>query len=262
MNSIQLIWFSPMYHTREIVRAFGASLARSLDSLPIEKHDISVNTKEMIFTDQDIVVIGAPVYAGRIPLLAAQRIQQIKGSNSAAIILASYGNRAYEDALLELRDLTVSVNLIPVAAAACIARHTIADVYAQGRPNSEDLNGLSDFAAKVGGLLKQNTIDNTHLVKVPGNKPYKTAQSFPLPQSVDDNCVLCGICWKKCPASAIKPGVPNEIDLKKCICCMRCVNVCPESARHPDPAFINNITQKLAPVCSTPKQNEYFMVKN
>ena len=57
------------------------------------------------------------------------------------------------------------------------------------------------------------------------------------PESNEDLCVLCGECWKYCPAKAITPGRENkgknkkiEFDYDKCIRCYCCVEVCPRGA--------------------------------
>jgi len=46
-----------------------------------------------------------PVYAGRVPALAVERLKGIKTSGVKCVIVAVYGNRAYEDALVEMQDV-------------------------------------------------------------------------------------------------------------------------------------------------------------
>ena len=45
------------------------------------------------------------VYAGRVPALAVERLKGIKTSGVKCVIVAVYGNRAYEDALVEMQDV-------------------------------------------------------------------------------------------------------------------------------------------------------------
>lgn len=48
---------------------------------------------------------------------------------------------------------------------------------------------------------------------------------------IDDTCIYCGICEKKCPADAIKVDKQNKIwnlDQYKCVVCNVCVEVCPK----------------------------------
>lgn len=46
-----------------------------------------------------------PVYAGRVPALAVERLKGMKTSGVKCVIVAIYGNRAYEDALVEMQDV-------------------------------------------------------------------------------------------------------------------------------------------------------------
>lgn len=46
-----------------------------------------------------------PVYAGRVPALTVERLKGIKTSGVKCVIVAVYGNRAYEDALVEMQDV-------------------------------------------------------------------------------------------------------------------------------------------------------------
>jgi hypothetical protein len=51
------------------------------------------------------------VYAGRISADAKFRLQRIKANNTQAVIVVMYGNREYEDALLELNDIVVNATI-------------------------------------------------------------------------------------------------------------------------------------------------------
>ena len=72
----------------------------------------------------ELVVIGAPVYGGRIPIDAKFRLQRINANNTPAVIVVMYGNRKYEDALLELNDIVVETGFKPVAGGAFIGKHS------------------------------------------------------------------------------------------------------------------------------------------
>ena len=68
----------------------------------------------------ELCVIAVPVYGGRVAATALQRLQRLKGNGSSAILVVVYGNRDYEDALLELRDTTVQLGFVPLTAGAFI----------------------------------------------------------------------------------------------------------------------------------------------
>ena len=50
-------------------------------------------------------IVGVPVYAGRVPELCLERLAGFSVDAVAAVLVVLYGNREYEDALAELRDV-------------------------------------------------------------------------------------------------------------------------------------------------------------
>lgn len=254
-GSIHIFWFSPVYHTRRLALALGKGVAAVRKGAPVRNHDFTLPGWQGVeIGANDLTIIAIPVYAGRVPPLARERLEKLSGNGAPCILLVSYGNRAYDDALQELKVVATNSGFQPVAAAACIARHTIGQRFAEGRPNADDLRQVEDFGRRAAAMLA-GPLQPLH---VPGNMPEKAAPVFPLPQSVNHNCVLCGHCWEQCPAGAIAAGRPEDVDKTRCICCMRCVAICPEGARVPDGAFLAGIDKKLAPLCAEAKANEFF----
>lgn len=92
----------------------------------------------MDFGPDDLVLFGVPVYGGRIPSPAVQTLRRMQGSRTPAVLVAAYGNREYDDALLELADIAAANGFIPFAAAALIAEHSIMHSVAAGRPDAQD----------------------------------------------------------------------------------------------------------------------------
>lgn len=260
MTKIFNIWFSPLYHTRELCRVLGESVHKNLPASALHEHDLTdfdANGNGLGIRGEDMAILGAPVYAGRIPTLFAEKISSLHGNGARAILLVSYGNRAFDDALAELASLAGLAGFKSIGACACIARHTIAQTYAQGRPDEQDLTEVAEFGRKMAELAAAHNPGAPF--SVPGNLPEKPWPHFPLPQTVNENCVRCGICQAKCPARAIDLEDPAVVDQNRCICCMRCVGVCPENARIPNSEFIAAITKKLEPVCKIAKRNEFFV---
>jgi hypothetical protein len=64
-----------------------------------------------------LVLFGVPVYAGRLPAVAAQRLRRLQGTGTPAVLVVVYGNRLFEDALLELQHLVVERGFRPWLAA-------------------------------------------------------------------------------------------------------------------------------------------------
>lgn len=130
--NIHQITFSPTGGTRRV----SELLCKGITD---KSHTTELCTKEKDFippsiATDDLAVISMPVYAGRVPALAVERLKKIKSSGAKCIIIAVYGNRAYEDALVEMQDIATETGFQVVAAVAAIAEHSICREYATGAP--------------------------------------------------------------------------------------------------------------------------------
>lgn len=262
IKKIHLVYFSPVFHTMVLGRALSRELANGIGlDTPLER-DITAFPQEdgvVCFAPDDLVVFAAPVYGGRIPAASLERFGRFGGKDTPAVVLVSYGNRAYEDALLELSDKVKECGFKTIAGAACIAEHTIVPSCASGRPDSMDLTSVKDFAQALAAFIKTEMAFTSP--EIPGNRPYRDFKASPLPQTVDDNCIHCGLCARECPAQAIDFDDQSIVDKDKCFCCMRCVNICPARARHPMASFIKAVSEKLVPLCAKRKENAFFVAK-
>lgn len=101
------------------------------------------------FSEEDLCIIGVPSFGGRVPAIALERIKALSGNNATAILITVYGNRAYEDTLIELEDTLIEKNFTCQAAIAAIAEHSIMHQFATGRPDQNDLTELASFAQKI-----------------------------------------------------------------------------------------------------------------
>ena len=214
--------FSPANTTRKyasvITEAFG------IDSEIIDlTHEVKEAWQE--FKDGDTVILLSPVYAGRLPALAADRFRMIKGKGMKAIVAVVYGNRDYDDALAELADIAAECGFEVTAAGAFLARHCIFPRVANGRPDADDIKAAEDF------IRKAKTAPALDISKIKGNRPYTKTIGVPLhPQTVTSDCKSCGICVEECPTGAIDPATLNT-DKDKCISCCRCIALCGNNAR-------------------------------
>lgn len=255
INSINLVHFSPVCHTRRISQLICKELAKNLGISKQAEYDITKPTSHTVeIGASNLVILAVPVFGGRVPKLAIKHLRSFRGEGTPAILVVSYGNRAFEDALLELKDVAAELDFRPLAAAACIAEHTIVPSIAFGRPDDADIQSISDFSDSVSKLLSTSKLCNLPDIVLPGNRPYKEYSQMTLPQHVDENCVKCGKCANECPASAISASDPSQMNINKCFCCMRCINICPMQARHPDKAFINSVFEILDACCGTAKK--------
>ena len=227
--------FSPTGGTKKVADAIAAGF-----DIPVEEMDLTKADSAVTLGEKDALMAVLPVYAGRVPQISLERLSALKGSGQKAVAVVVYGNREYEDALLETKDALEAGGFQVIAAAAFIAEHSIVRSIAAGRPDAEDEALCRKFAADVTAKA-----DDAASVQVPGNTPYKELKPAALHPAASESCVKCGVCAEHCPVGAIPLDNPNQTNNDLCINCMRCVQVCPVSSRALPDAFLTMITQML-----------------
>lgn len=216
---VTTLYFSATYTTKRVVEAVATAISNE-----IVAHDITNNTAtdKIAIPADELLVVGVPVYAGRVPAMAVERLRRFRGCNTPAVLVAVYGNRHYDDAVLELHDIMTACGFRTVAAGAFIARHSIFSKVATTRPDADDIAQIKEFAANAAGY---GAID------IPGNHPYKVPGGIPIWPTASRKCTACGACARLCPTGAIDVASPRSVDKEKCIKCGRCIVVCPAKAR-------------------------------
>lgn len=225
------IFFSPARKTGDITSLFVSSLGYEIEKYNItsyKKRDTSVE-----FSSNDLAVFAYPVYGGRVPDIMIKQLEKMKSNNTPAVIIAVYGNRAYEDALLEMQNLAKDKGFIVIGAAAFIANHSIMTEVAVNRPDEKDKEKIKEFAAAVKEKIKNiEDIKNIEYLQLPGDYPYRKYNGIPLKPKGNSKCTACGACVQNCPVNAIMAENPRKTDKTKCITCMGCAAICPQGARH------------------------------
>ena len=227
--------FSPTGGTKKVADAIAAGF-----HTPVEEMDLTKADSFATLGEKDALMVVLPVFAGRVPQISLERLSALRGDGQKAIAVVVYGNREFDDALLETKDALEAGGFRVIAAAAFIAEHSMARSIAAGRPDGSDEALCRQFAADV--MAKA---DDAAPVQVPGNIPYKELKPSAFHPAASENCVKCGVCAEHCPVGAIPVDNPSQTNNDLCINCMRCVEACPVSSRALPDTFLNMITQML-----------------
>ena len=226
------------------------------DITTVDLTDSKPDLNAVSLTKEDVAVISVPSYGGRVPAVAVERLGMVHGNRARAVLVCVYGNRAYEDTLVELEDAAKQAGFQVIAAVAAIAEHSIARQFAAGRPDAQDAAQLSDFAKQIQHKL---SAADTSEPAIPGNRPYKKAGGVGMVPKATKACTNCGACAAECPVQAIDKNNPKNVDEKACISCMRCITVCPQGARKVNPVMLSAASLMLKKVCSGRKECELFL---
>ncbi len=255
MKVTQIV-FSPTGGTQQVTDTITSTWENHVNKVDLTNPEDEYSA--LNFSKDDIAVVAVPSYGGRVPALAAERLAKINGNHAQCVIVCVYGNRAYEDTLLELKDIAEQSNFNVIAAVSAIAEHSIMHQYAAGRPDQKDKEELRGFAGKILEKIESRNTDMAGL-QIPGNRPYKKAGGGGLVPKANDKCVSCGLCAEKCPAQAISKENVKFADSKRCISCMRCIAQCPQAARKVNGAMVSTLALALKKACSERKDNELYI---
>ncbi len=248
----QSIYFSPTGTTKAVVQAIADELFETG-----QDHDLTLPNarKEIPAIDQEsVLIVGAPVYSGRIPFLFEEVLKELPVSQQKVILVAVYGNRAYDDALTEMKDLFEEKGCTIIGAGAFVGEHSCNDKVAPGRPDQQDLVKARQFAREI--ILDDQARGNVDIL---GNRPYRVRKTgSSVGSSTSDACVQCKQCADNCPVGAIDYDDCSLVDETKCITCYKCVRVCPVGAKYFDERM-DRVVNWLGENCRERMEPEWFV---
>jgi len=232
------VYFSPTGTTKKIVLKIASKLGYDFQ---VKDSTLPQNrTETLSFCEKDVVVFGVPVYAGRVPnvLLPFLR-ERVNGNGALAVPVVLYGNRNYDDALIELRDILEETGFHTIAAGAFIGEHAFSKKLAAGRPDDADLRLAEKFAEMVLEKMQSNKPISPVYVRgespirpyfVPRDRQGNAVNILKVKPVTLESCTGCGICAAVCPVGSIRTDNYSEFS-GICIKCGACIKNCPVGAK-------------------------------
>lgn len=249
------MYFSPTGTTRKVVTRLGAQLATQIAFGEIGEVDFTPKkARQQIyrFNREDLLTIGVPVYAGRVPNVLKDFLASLEGNGAKAVAVVLFGNRSFDDCLMELRELLSASGFLVIGAGAFVGEHSFSYHLAKGRPDSSDLKLVDQFAMELAHKINAGNDSTDFWVKgqlplgsyyTPRNLEGEAVNILKVKPKTTVACTDCKHCVEICPMESILWEDPTQV-VGICIKCGACIKGCPVHAKYyDDPGFLGHKLQ-------------------
>ena len=240
------MYFSGTGTTKKMVTYIASELASKIGGEYVEFDFTLPGVRKEVkeYEKDDIVVLGTPVIAGRVHNLLLKYLDTVKGNGAYGIPVVLFGNRNFDDALIELRNIMEADGFHTIAGGAFVGEHSFSTTLGQARPDAEDMAVAAEFVEKIAEKVLSGNI-NEGPIEVKGEtpiRPYYTPRDRNgngidirkvKPKTDMDKCVNCGFCAANCPLGSINPENVAEVT-GVCMKCCKCIKLCPMGAKYID----------------------------
>ena len=152
ISKVNAVYISPTGNVKKVTSAIAERAAKVLD-VPLGSDDFTLpETRGSVrnYEPDELVIFGTPVYAGRVPNKFLPFVQELfKADGALAVPVVCFGNRNFDNALIELRNQLELNGFHTIAGAGVVTEHVFSDQLAPGRPDGGDMEQLKKFAEEI-----------------------------------------------------------------------------------------------------------------
>lgn len=252
MKRVGVLVFSPTGTTAQVCSAVAEAIPQAQPemlnvTLPMERSRV-LAAPEKLGDGYDRLVVGVPVYSGKVPAFAQSILANVRGNGVRATAVVVFGNIEYGIALRTLTDLLVGNGFLVDSIGAFVGEHTYSGFMpvAKGRPDGADLEKAREFGRHI-----QDDLPPVWHGQIPAQVDMFTRskrENGVVPYHDEKLCRQCGTCALQCPRGIIEVHTGAYASRKAaswCLGCASCVSACPHGARRLEPNFIQGLMGKM-----------------